>query len=117
LLFKGEGKDPGRTNSAGWVILKKVMVDQFVYNLFYAVLCVAVFNRWKDSGFSLTRCKASLNKQFFLEDMPVMMVTTWLVWLPTTAIVYSLPSPLQIPLFNIALCFYVLLVTCVCDID
>jgi hypothetical protein len=49
--------------------------------------------------------------------MPVMMVTTWLVWLPTTAIVYSLPSPLQIPLFNIALCFYVLLVTCVCDID
>jgi hypothetical protein len=97
------------------VILKKVVVDQFGYNLFYAVLCVAVFNRWKDCGFSISRCKSTLNKAFLVEDMPVMLVTTWMVWLPTCAIVYCLPSPLQIPLFNMALCFYVLLVAYVGD--
>ncbi len=114
LLYRLQARWFGEEASA-FVILKKVMVDQFGYNLFYAVLCVAVFNRWKDCGFSRSRCKASLDKAFFTEEMPVMLLSTWMVWLPTTAIVYSLPTPLQIPLFNVALCFYVLLVTYVAD--
>ena len=34
-----------------------------------------------------------------------------MVWTPATAIVYSLPTALQIPLFNLTLCFFVLLVS------
>jgi hypothetical protein len=35
----------------------------------------------------------------------------WVVWIPATSIIYSLPLPLQIPLFNLVLCFYVLTVS------
>jgi hypothetical protein len=41
----------------------------------------------------------------------IFTVTTWVVWIPGTAIIYSLPSPLQIPLFNLTLCFFVILVS------
>jgi predicted branched-subunit amino acid permease len=40
----------------------------------------------------------------------IFTVTTWVVWIPGTAIIYSLPYPLQIPLFNLTLCFFVILV-------
>ena len=41
----------------------------------------------------------------------IFTVTTWVVWIPGTAIIYSLPYPLQIPLFNLTLCFFVILVS------
>jgi hypothetical protein len=34
------------------------------------------------------------------------LVSTWVVWLPVTSLVYSLPANLQIPLFNLAACFW-----------
>ena len=39
------------------------------------------------------------------------MLATWAVWAPLMAIIYSLPYPLQFPLFSIALTFWVLLLT------
>ena len=92
-------------------IIRKVLVDQFGYNLFYAVLCIAIFNLWKENNFSLGASRTALNRPFFTEVVPSMLFSTWLIWLPTTAIVYSMPTPLQIPLFCIVLCFYVLLIT------
>ena len=40
-----------------------------------------------------------------------LLLSTWLVWIPATAIIYSLPSALQVPLFSLTLCFFVLLVS------
>ncbi|MHC4887087.1 MAG: hypothetical protein ACYTGH_18575 [Planctomycetota bacterium] len=100
----GEGTDAG-------TIAKKVLVDQFGYNLLYAVACMAVFNLWKDHGFRVRDSWAALNREFFTQVMPTMMVSTWMVWLPTTAIVYAMPTPLQLPLFCMVLSFYVLLIT------
>ena len=39
------------------------------------------------------------------------MLATWVVWAPLMAIIYSLPYPLQFPLFALALTFWVLLLT------
>ena len=46
-----------------------------------------------------------------IETIILFNLTTWMVWTPATAIVYSLPTALQIPLFNLTLCFFVLLVS------
>jgi hypothetical protein len=46
-----------------------------------------------------------------LDMILIFTVTTWVVWIPGTAIIYSLPYPLQIPLFNLTLCFFVILVS------
>lgn len=41
--------------------------------------------------------------------MPTLL-TNW-VWIPLTAMIYSLPLALQFPLFSLALTFWVLLLT------
>jgi hypothetical protein len=38
-------------------------------------------------------------------------MSTWAVWIPAVTIIYCLPAPLQIPLFNLVLCFWVLVLS------
>jgi hypothetical protein len=45
--------------------------------------------------------------------MPALVLAAWMVWTPTVCLVYSLPSGLQVPIFNVVLCFWVLLVAVV----
>ena len=42
--------------------------------------------------------------------MPV-LITTWAVWIPLMAVIYSLPLALQFPLFALGLAFWVLMMT------
>lgn len=51
------------------------------------------------------------NDNPLLIRIPCGLVSTWVVWVPATSLVYTLPSPLQIPLFNLVLCFFVLLLS------
>lgn len=96
-------------------ISKKVAFDQFVYNLFYACASITICYMWKDNHFSFKETKKKINKETLTITLPSVIVSTWIVWLPTTAIVYSLPAALQVPLFNIVLCFFVLMIATLCE--
>ncbi len=99
-------------DGADWVtIVKKVAADQFVYCPFWSAPLTAVCYGWKDAGFSWRRFRSTLNREFFLLDIPSVLLSIWIVWIPAAAIIYSLPLALQIPLFNLVLCFFVLLVS------
>jgi hypothetical protein len=37
------------------------------------------------------------------------LLSLWCIWIPVVSCVYSLPAPLQMPLFNIVLCFWSML--------
>ena len=103
-MFFGTGVD--------WrTIVCKVLVDQFVYCIFWATPVTALFYAWMDVGFSAKRLKAEKNWSEIFDLILIFTVSTWMVWIPGTAIIYSLPSPLQIPLFNLTLCFFVILVS------
>jgi len=52
-----------------------------------------------------------LAESSLLDRSLVVMVSIWAVWLPAVVIIYSFPSPLQLPLFNIVLCFWCLLLS------
>lgn len=71
---------------------------------------------------------ASLNRDLATLEVPTTLVATWCVWVPVTSVVsrrplhpppggsepdamqvYSLPGELQVPLFNLALCFFVMI--------
>ncbi|GGA68589.1 hypothetical protein GCM10011369_07790 [Neiella marina] len=91
-------------------LAKKVAVDQFIYSAFYAAPLVALTFLWKEQGFSFKRWRAALNRQTFTLNIPANIASNWLVWIPAVVAIYSMPSALQIPLFNVVLCFYVLLV-------
>jgi hypothetical protein len=92
-------------------IATKVFIDQFVYCVFWAAPVTAVFYGWKDYGFSWSLFIQRTTKRSFLFEVARLLLSTWLVWIPATAIIYSLPSALQVPLFSLTLCFFVLLVS------
>ena len=50
----------------------------------------------------------SLDKRLFLLYLPTTIITNWLVWIPSVLLIYLMPPMLQIPLFNLVLCFFVL---------
>ena len=99
----GTGHDAG-------TILRKVLTDQFGYNPFYATpvgnLCFA----WKDAGFRWGPVAADLRagRWYYRRVLPVLL-TMWFIWIPVVTCVYALPLPLQMPLFNIVLCFWSIL--------
>lgn len=92
-------------------LLKKVLFDQFVATPFWFVPTYVIALRWIDLGGSWSRTMASLNREFWTRTLPTVLVTNWLVWIPALALVYSLPAPLQFPLFTIVMCFFVLVAT------
>ncbi len=92
-------------------VVKKVMFDQFVFCPIWSAPVTALLYRWKDCGFSWRRFKRELDRDFFLLEVLGVLVAIWVVWIPGTAFIYSMPSPLQLPLFQLVLCFFVLLVS------
>ena len=99
-------------DDAEWrTVVKKVVVDQFLYCPIWAAPLTAVCYGWKDAGFSMSAYRPNLNRYLFLFQIPSVLLSIWIVWIPATAIIYSLPLELQIPLFNLVLCFFVLLIS------
>ena len=75
-------------------VLKKTLVDQFVWNVAICTPANAVFFHWVESGF--TR-RGSVRKGF----LP-MLVANLIVWLPVMVVVYVFPLPLQVQLVGFA---------------
>ena len=92
-------------------VLPKVLVDQFIYNPFLAAPAQVLFFLWKDRGFSFRAMRPQLNLAYLTTAVATVLFSTWMVWIPAVSIIYCLPLPLQIPLFNLVVCFWVLLLT------
>lgn len=90
-------------------IATKVVIDQFIYSAFWAAPTITISYLWVENKFNLGATLASMDKQFFFEKIPTVVFSNWLVWIPAVSIVYSMPQDLQIPLFNLVLCFWVLI--------
>jgi hypothetical protein len=91
-------------------IAAKVFLDQFVYCPLFAVpVTVAVYQgvqAWSDrKGF-----RADLREPGWYRRrvLPVLIANAG-VWIPAVAVIYAFPTPLQLPLQNIVLCFYTLI--------
>jgi hypothetical protein len=110
LFYRLQGWLFGSGNDVG-TLLTKVAVDQFVMSPLWFVPTYLIALRWVDMGGSWSRTRASLGGEFWKGTLPTVLVTNWLVWIPTLALVYSLPAALQFPLFSVVMCFFILIVT------
>ena len=93
------------------VIVEKMLVDQFVYNPLWAGPTQVWFFLWKDCGFSRARMRPRFVEQSLGRRLVIVLFSSWIVWIPTVAVIYALPSALQVPLFNLVICFWSLLLT------
>lgn len=108
FFYQLQGYWFGYENSLKTIAIK-VAVDQFIYSALWAAPTITIPYLWVENRFDFRSCAAALNKSFFLEKIPTVIFSNWLVWIPAVSIVYSMPQDLQIPLFNLVLCFWVLI--------
>jgi len=102
---------------AGWfgnshsfpVLAKKVLMDQLVYNPAFATPVSVWAYEWKNRGYAVSDLADFFTFRFYRAQIFPTLIATWGVWLPVVTIIYSLPSLLQIPLFGLALGFWVLI--------
>ncbi len=89
----------------------KVMVDQFVYVPIWAAPSMVLCYLWKDSGYSLKTWRERLGRHVFKRRVLPLLLANWLVWVPAVAIIYCVDLPLQLPLQNLVLCMWCLMVS------
>jgi Mpv17 / PMP22 family len=110
LLYRNEAAWFGNVVTVP-VVAAKVFVDQFGYNPFFAAPFGVLTYEWKNEGFTWESLGRSLRWEHYRDKIVPTLCATWAVWIPMTAIIYSLPLALQFPLFSLALVFWVLLLT------
>lgn len=98
------------TNVTFAVVAPKVLFDMFVYNPVWAVSVQLLSYHWMNHGFRFSAFRGFHWREYFTRRVPVALLSTWVVWIPVVTLTYSLPSDLQIPLFNLAACFWALVV-------
>lgn len=93
------------------VVIVKVLCDQFLYSPFVATPLTCWLYDWKLSGYRLAGSRRFLTLAYARDVMVPVIFANWGVWIPVVAVLYSLPSTLQIPLFGLALSLWVMLLT------
>jgi len=92
-------------------VVKKVLVDQFLYCPILAAPLSVILYDWRAAGFRRARLPGFFTPEFYLRGILPTLFANWGVWIPIVAALYSLPGLLQIPLFSLALSLWVILFT------
>ncbi len=100
----GSGKD-------AWTILQKTFVDEFVWVPFLAVPQLVYGYLFIEKDLSLRETKSALKRRSFFERAIPLMIANWVVWIPAVAVIYLFPLPLQLPLMNLVLGIWCLIIT------
>jgi len=99
------------TGHDGVTIAVKVLFDQFGYCPAFAVPVTAAVYQWVDSRFDGRGLLEDIRAgRWYLRKVLPVLSSNMGVWIPAVAIIYALPTPLQLPLQNVILCFYTLVV-------
>lgn len=109
LFYQFQGSLFGNNNDVS-TIIKKVVLDQFVYNIIFAAPVTTLCFLYRDNQFRLKPWLKCINRKLFTEEIPILLISTWIVWVPAVSVIYTMPPNLQVPLFNIVLCLFVLII-------
>jgi len=91
-------------------IAAKSILDQFIYCPVWAIPTTAMVYLWCQQGFKTQAVADDLRApRWYARRVLPMLCANLGVWLPLVCIIYALPTPLQLPLQNIVLCFFTLM--------
>lgn len=98
------------TSTTVATIATKSLLDQFVYCPLWAVPTTAIAYLWCKTGFNGRAVWDDLRApRWYARRVLPLLCANFGVWLPLVCIIYALPTPLQLPLQNIVLCFFTLM--------
>ncbi|HZP60236.1 MAG TPA: hypothetical protein VFB27_07910 [Opitutaceae bacterium] len=90
-------------------IATKTFFDQFVYCPLLAVPVSTLVYAWCEARFDTAAVRADIREgSWYARRVLPMLIGNLGVWVPAVCIIYALPLPLQLPLFNLVLCFFTL---------
>lgn len=109
VLYTGLATLFGHDNSFA-TIAKKVVFDQTLYGPLVAAPGMWLAYKWVEGHLAVAPVVASVRKKdWFLRELLPVIIANLGVWLPTVTIIYTLPTALQLPLENLVLCFFTLM--------
>jgi hypothetical protein len=95
------------------ILVPKILVDQFIFTVLWSTPYQTLMYRWKAERYSGRRLWDELNWDFVASKMLPIIVTNWMFWLPGVTLIYSMPSPLQSPLFSFGIAIWGLILPAV----
>lgn len=91
-------------------IVLKALVDQGVYCPILAIPVSWIVYAWVEYQFNGRAVMQRLTAPgWYVRDVLPILLSNVAIWVPAVTIIYLLPTPLQLPLQNIVLCFFTLL--------
>lgn len=97
------------TNAA--TIISKTLVDQFLWSPLLAMPQVLLTYLFIQNRLSPSLFKAALARKGYLARAIPLIIANWIVWIPSVALIYLFPLPLQLPLQNIILALWCLIIS------
>ncbi|MBN1403651.1 MAG: hypothetical protein JW942_04190 [Opitutales bacterium] len=86
------------------VIVSKVLTDQFIYTPTFGMISNVLYMRWIAVHIGeLPRSTVVIPRGWFGTLVFPQLVACWALWIPAVSLVYMLPYPLQLPLANMIL--------------
>ena len=92
-------------------VVKKMLFDQFVFSPFLIMPTTMACYEWKSQGYSFAGLSRVVTLDFYKHNTFPAMIAGWCIWIPLVSVIYSLPPLLQIPLFILALTFWVMIIS------
>jgi hypothetical protein len=77
-------------------VVIKVLCDQFIFTPFLSIPFTLVSFAWFEGGFKWGPLRDFVKNSFLPRYVPTMLIA-WCLWIPALFGVYSLPTPLQLP--------------------
>jgi hypothetical protein len=98
------------SSSSVATITTKTLLDQFVYCPVLAVPLTVLVYEWIEAGFEAGRVASDIRAgSWYRRRVLHVLISNLGVWIPAVCIIYALPTALQLPLQNLVLCFFTLL--------
>ncbi|HEX8832575.1 MAG TPA: hypothetical protein VF719_00155 [Abditibacteriaceae bacterium] len=109
LFYKFQARIFG-DNADFATIVYKVVIDQILFTPFIAMPLIVSAYAWKEHDFDINRTRRSIRPHWYKTQVFPLLITAWIVWIPTVALIYTLPLALQFPVQSVVQCLWVLLV-------
>ena len=77
-----------------WIIMAKVLTDQFIYSPIFGVGTIATGYALRRERYHVFRLLRRMNGRWYMRTIAPLLPPCWAYWFPMTALMYSLPTNL-----------------------